>query len=436
MAGYVQLLAAPYSGASGTSHPVSVTASATARGMAVAEIKTGAGVAVSTVTDSRSNTWVVLSSANTTNSRTHLAYTFQNGGVIQNGDTVTVTVASSTSCQVGLAEYSPHYAIDVSGSNHSAGASVQTLSSPSGTLNSTVADTTAISVLSTAAGSGTNRACAGYTARTISTTLAFADKVNAATGDQQAVWSWTNVGSQAAAVTGVFKQILDAAPTPSLVSGTGAVQSPTVTASAAPTPTAISETGAPQAPAVSASALVTLSVIDGTGAVQAPTIPAAAVPSTVTATGTVESPVLITSATVTPPVVTGTGSVQAPTFTASATATPAVITGSATVETPAETETSGPGGIAGTGTVYAPTVTADGLAAPSVISAVGTVPTPTVESVLLWFADLTDAIARIPFDADPAVVVGEVTHTPAAWPFTAESAEFLFTADPATLEVV
>jgi hypothetical protein len=171
--------------------------------------------------------------------------------------------------------------------------------------------------------------------------------------------------------------------TATVVTATASVLAPTVTTGATATATVVTATASVLAPALSTGVTVTATVVTATAAVVAPSISAGgsatASPSVVTAAASVLAPTVAVGVTVTATVVTATASVVAPTVsTASdATATPAVVTATASVPSPSISA----GGSA--------SVTA------TVVTATASVPTPALSAGSTVTAAVVTAAAQV-----------------------------------------
>lgn len=206
MAGFVRALSAGYTSAGSlTSHPIPIT-SDTDQGDSVHVVfrTSAASITISSVTDSRGNTYSVKSGTRA-GARIHLLSTPQNGGRLLNGDTITVTPSATTAAQASIGEYTPMPLSSFTDQDDGkTGAS-----STSGTVGPTAATTQADDFVIAAvafAGAVTSLAASGYTTRVPGTSgIGHLDKVVSATGTQSAAMTWTT--SQAwDAVIRAFKQ--------------------------------------------------------------------------------------------------------------------------------------------------------------------------------------------------------------------------------------
>lgn len=193
--------------------------------------------------------------------------------------------------------------------------------------------------------------------------------------------------------------------TPSTVTGSGTVATPTLSTGSIPAATTVTGTAAVSAPTIAAGARPVPATVTGTASVGTPTVSAAsrAVPATVTGTtvvgGTATAEIIATPATVTGTVaigapalstasrpstttVAGTAIIGTPSAGGSAFVTASAVTGAATIGAPAVrvTTLAGPAGITATVTIAAPTVRNSAAVAPATVSVAVTIG-PAVASV-------------------------------------------------------
>lgn len=210
-----------YVGAAASSHVLNVAVDTTAGDSVVMLIRTASGGAISSVTDSRGNTWVVDSATNTSNARAHQAFTTMDVARLQNGDTITITPASSMAVQAVPVEFSPLLPTgDVTGTNNGGAATSATVSAGTSNypLDVVVASMAFQGTISSAAATGfTQIADLGSGA------MAFAYKVTSTTGTQSAAWSWTTSRAWSG-VTRAYKQTLYATASLTLTAATTAAQ--------------------------------------------------------------------------------------------------------------------------------------------------------------------------------------------------------------------
>lgn len=216
------------------------------------------------------------------------------------------------------------------------------------------------------------------------------------TNNNGRVWTKRSGASQVAADRG----IVVVTPLPSVVNGTGTVQTPLELAAA--TPGVIAGTGTVEAPTIlSGDTATSPGVVGGTGTVEAPLIALAALPDVIAGTGTVEAP--STAAVV--DVIAGVGTVQSTVLLA---ALPGLVAGVGTVESPTGIAEFVAAVIAGVGTVES--VTGLDVALPGLVTGLGVVQSPELASLVA--AVLGTGVVEAPMEALvglPAVVVGTGT---------------------------
>ncbi len=103
---YVQRIASANGSSSGGTYSFSVATAPSAGNTIILAVRTGASVAVSSVTDSKSNTWAVDIGSTGSTGRTTFCSTQQDGGKLTTSDTITVHVSAGTSPVVAAYEVS------------------------------------------------------------------------------------------------------------------------------------------------------------------------------------------------------------------------------------------------------------------------------------------------------------------------------------------
>lgn len=181
--------------AANTAHNLTPSANTTQDNRLILAIKTSGGVAVTSVTDSASNTWTLdRQSANTSGGRCCIASAHLSTA-LTTSSTVTVNVASSASLAVAAYEYS---GVD-SGSapDTGAAASGSGTSAASGTTGTTAqANELAISVVASGSSLAGLTGPSGYTVRDSGQTanaVDLAEKVLTATGTESTTWTIPSV---------------------------------------------------------------------------------------------------------------------------------------------------------------------------------------------------------------------------------------------------
>lgn len=92
---FVQRVGGGIRSASGTTITITPGANCTAGNTVIMHACGGGGQALTSITDTKSNTWTVAADAGNVSSRSMIYYTQQNGGALTTGDTITVTYASA-----------------------------------------------------------------------------------------------------------------------------------------------------------------------------------------------------------------------------------------------------------------------------------------------------------------------------------------------------
>lgn len=196
--------------ASAASLVVTVAATTTAGNFAILAGKLSGGVAVSTVVDSRGNTWTVDKKSANASGGTAFVASARLTTALQVGDTITVTPAATASGAFAAYEYS---GISASPADASATGNGTSTTASAGPTSATVqANELAVSVVASGSSLAGLTPPAGYTERASGQTtnaVDLADRVLSATGAQTAAWTIPNV--QWAEVLQTYKSATPAA---------------------------------------------------------------------------------------------------------------------------------------------------------------------------------------------------------------------------------
>jgi hypothetical protein len=327
-AAYVQRFASY--GNTAINHTVTVAANTTQGNFAVLAIRTGGGAAVSSVSDSKGNTWTVdRQTTNTSLARGAIA-TARLASALTTSDTITVTLASSQFANVAAFEYSgvaTSSPFDQSAINNGSGTTAS--AGPTGTT--TQADELVVGF------AGTGSANTGFTPpvgwnnrASNSTNIAFSDKVVSSTGTHSASWTipsaaWAVViATYKAAVTVTTVTAVPASATASVVApgpyfvipgiGHADADAPqSAVALSVPTPVSSASATAPTA-TISASGDVVAVVAGASASAPAPQVAVRVSPAASSATASALASASVTDSDTAPPA-SATASAAAPTLT-------------------------------------------------------------------------------------------------------------------------
>src|SRR5581483_5898094 len=124
---YVGEIGKAQNAVSSSTLPITLSASAHTGGLVVGRVAAGGGGSVSSVADSRGNTWTV-DAVGTAGPKANIISTGQNVATLQSGDTVTITLSSSATQKAAIID-------EFSGCNITSGRVDQTANGTATTTN-------------------------------------------------------------------------------------------------------------------------------------------------------------------------------------------------------------------------------------------------------------------------------------------------------------